>query len=114
MGGRCLLPSTILGAVGTVLGIIGVVIVSNVFNEIDDILDPNLDPSPRPPAEAISEYGGNDRLDRLADLCAGSGTDAADSCSRLWSRSPFGSGYEAYGASCGDRPDRSGFTCLKD
>jgi len=106
--------STILGAIAIVLGVIGIVIVANVFEEVDEVFNPNLDPSPSLPAQEIAEYGSDQELDRLADLCAGSGEEAADACSDLWAQSPAGSGYEDYGGSCGARPDRDGFNCLPE
>ena len=93
--------STILGALAVVLGVIGIVIMANVFNDVDEVFNPSLDPSPNPPAEAIPEYGSDPELDQLADLCAGSGEEAADACSELWGAAPVGSGYEDYGDSCG-------------
>ena len=106
--------STILGGVAIALGIIGIVIMANIFEEVDDVFNPDLNASPNPPAEVIPEYGSDPELDRLADECAGSGEEAADACSDLWARAPVGSGYEDYGDSCGARPDRDGFVCLKD
>lgn len=100
------------------LGIVGIVIVSNAFDDLNDdlneIFNPDLDPSPVLPASAIAEYGSDPRLDGLADRCAGSGTDASDACSELfWADAPLGSGYEDYGGSCGARPDRDAFTCSR-
>ena len=69
--------STILGALAVALGVIGIVIMANLFNDVDEIFNPDLDTSPNPPAEVIAEYGDNAELDRLADECAGSGEEAA-------------------------------------
>ncbi|MDA2986204.1 MAG: hypothetical protein O2789_00555 [Actinomycetota bacterium] len=106
--------STILGGLAVVLGVIGFVIVANVFEDVDEVFNPNLDPSPNSPAAMIPEYGSDPELDQLADACAGSGEEAADACSDLWAAAPAGSGYEDYGDSCGARPDRDGWTCLEE
>lgn len=106
--------STVLGGIAIALGIIGFVIVNDAVNELDDIFNPDLDASPVSPADAIPEYGTDGALDALADRCAGSGDEASDACSDLYIGAPAGSGYEDYGGSCGQRPDRDGFTCAKE
>ena len=106
--------ATILGTIAVGLGIVGIVIVANIFDEVDEAFNPDLDPSPNPPAAVIAEYGTDAELDRLADQCAGSGEEAAEACSDLWAQAPVGSGYEDYGGSCGERPDRDGFMCSRD
>lgn len=109
--------STILGGLAVALGVIGIIIVANVFNdvanEVAEIFNRDLDTSPNPPAEAIVEFGDDAKLDRLANECAGSGEEAAEACSDLWAESPVGSGYEDYANSCGARPNRDGFVCLE-
>ncbi|MEO0492736.1 MAG: hypothetical protein AAF081_04890 [Actinomycetota bacterium] len=54
----------------------------------------------------IDTYGDSAFLDGLWDLCAGG--DLA-SCDELWFESPFGSGYEAFGATCGEREESERF-----
>lgn len=106
--------STILGGVAIALGVLGLVIMASIFQEVEDTFNPNLDRSPNQPAEVIAEYGSDPTLDQLARDCAAAGENADDACADLWAESPVGSGYEAYGDSCGARPDRDSWTCLKD
>jgi hypothetical protein len=105
--------STVLGIAAIALGIIGIVIVNDAFDELEEVFDTNLDESPSSPAEAIPEYGTDPALDRLADACASTGEQAAEACSDLWAEADLGSGYSEYGGSCGERPGRDSFTCLR-
>jgi S1-C subfamily serine protease len=52
------------------------------------------------PVDGPDTYGDDPDLDRLWDLCADGDWDA---CDELYWDTPVGSGYEAFGASCGDR-----------
>ncbi len=52
------------------------------------------------PSSGPDDQGDDTTFDRLWDRCADGDWDA---CDELYWDSPIGSGYEAYGASCGDR-----------
>ncbi len=54
------------------------------------------------PQDAIAEYGSDPALDALADACYAS---IYASCDTLYSESPSGSGYEAYGDTCAGLQD---------
>ena len=61
------------------------------------------------PGSGSDDYGDDAALDRLWDLCEDGDWDA---CDDLYWDSPIGSGYEAYGASCGDRDWWWGFCAV--
>jgi hypothetical protein len=49
--------------------------------------------------EGVDDYGDDAELDALHDACTAGDSEA---CDELYWQSPFGSGYEAYGATCGN------------
>ncbi len=100
----------VLGIVGglILLSIIGVVVFINfikdkaedVVDDIDDISEIDLPDL----SSDNDDYGDDDELDALWDACEDEDWQA---CDDLYSNSPFGSRYEDFGNTCGDRTDGS-------
>lgn len=63
-------------------------------------------PAPTDPRVEIPEYGSDPEFDGLADGCQGGDMGA---CDTLYRDSALGSGYEAYGDSCGGRNEPAGY-----
>lgn len=63
-------------------------------------------PAAADPQVAIPEYGSDPTFDALADSCESGEMQA---CDDLFIDSPLGSGYEAYGDSCGERNEPAGY-----
>ncbi len=66
------------------------------FGDYRDLADP------RDQVDGPYDYGDDPTLDALWDDCAGGSGDACDS---LFFDSPIGSMYEAFGNTCGNRPE---------
>ncbi|MFV0634227.1 DUF4190 domain-containing protein [Demequina sp.] len=84
---------------GLIIGVVGTIVVglliwagARVINELDDLESGVY--------ENGDSYGDNAYLDGLWDQCE-AGSDVA--CDDLYFESPSGSGYEAFGESCGGR-----------
>ncbi|WP_084106048.1 DUF4190 domain-containing protein [Demequina sp. NBRC 110056] len=94
-GGWMAWTGVVLGVIGTAawgifagVAIAGATAAIDAFDDLDTVVD----------SEAT--YGSDAYLDGLWDACE-AGDDTA--CDDLYAESPFGSGYEAFGESCGGR-----------
>ncbi|MEM8706494.1 MAG: hypothetical protein AAGE98_08555 [Actinomycetota bacterium] len=77
-------------------------VLSAIFACGDELLDAGIFGGLGGGGEAADTYGDDAELDALWDACAGGDFG---SCDALWLQSPFSSGYEAFGNTCGERTD---------
>lgn len=73
------------------------------------LLDSNSDPAAEA-SQSANSYGSDAQLDALWDRCEAGSLDA---CDELYFAAPVGSGYEEYGATCGERDGSAGL-CQTD
>jgi len=94
-----------------VLGIIGAVSAAFLFNRATDVIGSNVDDalsSLSASFDSDAGYGDDPALDALYDSCKDGDMQA---CDDLYMQSPFGSEYETFADTCGDRVESGGGYC---